>query len=54
MVQDPRIIWKNGSFRQVPWMTGTVQREGAVRAAGKFTKHQNYFFILHSIVLALR
>lgn len=34
MVEDPKVIWKSGRFKHIPWMTGVVQNEGAVRAAG--------------------
>lgn len=37
-IQDPRVTWQNGEFQNIPWMTGVVQHEGAVRAAGKFLK----------------
>ncbi|XP_055608066.1 juvenile hormone esterase-like isoform X2 [Uranotaenia lowii] len=32
LVEDPRVSWQNGRFQQIPWMTGTVPNEGAVRA----------------------
>lgn len=35
MIQDPNVVWQSGQFHHVPWMTGVVQNEGAVRASGK-------------------
>lgn len=36
MIQCPSATWQSGQFHHIPWMTGVVQREGAVRAAGMF------------------
>lgn len=33
LTQDPMTIMKSGNYYPVPWMTGVVQNEGAVRAA---------------------
>lgn len=35
MIEDPKVTWESGKFNQIPWMTGVVQNEGAVRAAGR-------------------
>ncbi|KAJ6634299.1 Juvenile hormone esterase [Pseudolycoriella hygida] len=37
MVQDPRITWRTGQFQHIPFMTGVVVREGAVRASAIVT-----------------
>uniref|UniRef100_U5EVS7 Carboxylic ester hydrolase n=1 Tax=Corethrella appendiculata TaxID=1370023 RepID=U5EVS7_9DIPT len=31
ITEDPRTIWKRGDYRKIPWMTGYVPVEGAVR-----------------------
>lgn len=46
MVEHPSSIWTRGSFKHVPWMTGTVSNEGNVRAAGK-----QFFFLFKKMKL---
>ena len=35
LTEDPKETWKKGEFEPVPWMTGYVPQEGAVRAIGE-------------------
>ncbi|KAG4073456.1 hypothetical protein HA402_000680 [Bradysia odoriphaga] len=37
LTQDPKVVWESGQFHHIPWMTGIVQHEGAVRAAAIVT-----------------
>lgn len=46
MVVDPKITWQSGRFHQIPWMTGVVEQEGAVRAACKCLKKVNPIIML--------
>ncbi|XP_065075921.1 juvenile hormone esterase-like isoform X2 [Ochlerotatus camptorhynchus] len=32
LVEDPRVSWQKGNYQQVPWMTGFLPNDGAVRA----------------------
>uniref|UniRef100_A0A1Q3FSN1 Carboxylic ester hydrolase n=1 Tax=Culex tarsalis TaxID=7177 RepID=A0A1Q3FSN1_CULTA len=32
LVEDPRISWMKGSYQKIPWMTGYLPNDGAVRA----------------------
>lgn len=32
LVEDPRISWRKGSYQKIPWMTGYLPNDGAVRA----------------------
>lgn len=32
LIEDPRVSWQKGNYQQVPWMTGYLPNEGAVRA----------------------
>jgi hypothetical protein len=34
LYQEPHQMWKNGNFKEMPWMTGTVTNDGAVRSLG--------------------
>lgn len=36
LIEDPLKTLQNGNYQPVPWMTGFVENEGAVRAAGNF------------------
>lgn len=37
MIEDPLDISRNGNYEHIPWITGVVEHEGAVRAASKLT-----------------
>ncbi|XP_039452079.1 juvenile hormone esterase-like [Culex pipiens pallens] len=32
LIEDPRISWRKGSYHKIPWMTGYLPNDGAVRA----------------------
>nr|AEW07365.1 juvenile hormone esterase [Culex quinquefasciatus] len=32
LIEDPRISWRKGSYQKIPWMTGYLPNDGAVRA----------------------
>ncbi|XP_055621102.1 juvenile hormone esterase-like [Toxorhynchites rutilus septentrionalis] len=40
LVEDPRVSWQKGNYQQVPWMTGYLPNEGAVRAIA-ITSNEN-------------
>lgn len=35
MIEDPVDISRNGNYEHIPWITGIVEHEGAIRAASK-------------------
>jgi hypothetical protein len=37
LYESPHQMWKDGNFKQMPWLTGTVSNDGAVRALGEFS-----------------
>lgn len=32
LVEDPRVSWQKGNYQKIPWMTGFLPNDGAVRA----------------------
>ncbi|XP_062552223.1 juvenile hormone esterase-like [Armigeres subalbatus] len=40
LVKDPRESWRKGNYQQIPWMTGYISNDGAVRAIAISTNQQ--------------
>ncbi|XP_001650480.3 venom carboxylesterase-6 [Aedes aegypti] len=40
LVEDPRESWQKGNYQQIPWMTGYLSNDGAVRAIAITTNQQ--------------
>lgn len=53
MVEHPLDISRNGNYQHIPWITGVVEHEGAVRAACEFWSYWKGVNVLIAQLLAI-